>query len=69
MFAARQMIVIYLLLDDLSLELVISDGESVKKKHMPVVSNSGEINGLSLNSYPMGKGNGNFFVKIVKENK
>ena len=32
------MIVIYLLLDDLSLELVISDRESVKKKkHMPVV--------------------------------
>ena len=31
MFAARQMIVIYLLLDDLSLELVISDRESVKK--------------------------------------
>ena len=30
--AARQMIVIYLLLDDLSLELVISDRESVKKK-------------------------------------
>ena len=34
---ARHMIVIYLLLDDLSLELVISDRESVKKKHMPVV--------------------------------
>ena len=31
------MIVIYLLLDDLSLELVISDRESVKTKHMPVV--------------------------------
>ena len=30
------MIVIYLLLDDLSLELVISGRESVKK-HMPVV--------------------------------
>ena len=64
--AARHMIVIYLLLDDLSLELVISDRESVKKKHMPVVWNSGEMNGLCLNSYPMGKGNSNFFVK---ENK
>ena len=65
------MIVIYLLLDDLSLELVISYRESVKKKkkHMPVVWNGGEINGLSLNSYPMGKSNSNFFVKIMKENK
>ena len=36
---------------------------------MPVVSKSGEINGLSLNSHPMGKGNSSFFVKIVKENK
>ena len=36
---------------------------------MPVVWNGGEINGLSLNSYPMGKSNSNFFVKIMKENK
>ena len=36
---------------------------------MPVVWNSGEINGLSLDSYPMDKGNSNFFVKFLKENK
>lgn len=36
---------------------------------MPVVWNSVEINGLSLDSYPMDKGTSNFFVKFVKENK
>ena len=60
------MIVIYLLLDDLSLELVISDRESVKKKTYAGGLKQRRNERLCLNSYPMGKGNSNFFVK---ENK